>query len=87
MNLVTSSIPVLFINPVTKAPDQMPVEMISAYVFDSTGLRPEDAAKLATIRDLDAAENFRLSAMECLLLSSDVGCGYDPLAIEPPSLR
>lgn len=89
MNLVESAIPVIFINPVTGKPDQMPVEMIAAYVPDSSMLNLEQAAKIASTRDFDAAQNLLLSVQDATVLSSLahwVGA-ENILTIEPPSLR
>jgi hypothetical protein len=66
----------------------MPVEMIAAYVPFATFLRLEEAAKVAAIRDDEAATNLKLSALDTEYQgATPEGAGYDILAVEPPSLR
>ena len=79
-------ITIAFINPITHVYDQMPMQMILAYVPYASMLNLEQAAKVAAIRDDEAATNLLLSIRptEPQILE---GCGLDPLAIEPPSLR
>ena len=52
---------VIFINPITEEMETMPVEMICAYVPFASDLYLEDAAKVAAIRDDEAATNLLLS--------------------------
>lgn len=86
MNMVISSVPVLFLNPFSGKPDSMPVEMIGAYFPNGTALCLEEAARVASIRDHDAAINLMDSAERYSVSNAD-GCGLDLLAVEPPSLR
>ena len=89
MSMVIASIPVVFINPITEHLDFMPVEMINAYVPTfASYLKLEEAAKVAAIRDEDAAINLLASVTEPVLsMVVDEGCGFDILSVEPPSLR
>lgn len=57
MDTIVSAVPVLFINPRTKLPDEMPLAMVDAYVPYASYLRLEEAAKVAHIRDEEAALN------------------------------
>jgi hypothetical protein len=52
---------VLFIHPITNRIAAMPVEMITAYVPYASDLHLEEAAKVAAIRDDEAATNLLLS--------------------------
>jgi hypothetical protein len=52
---------VIFTNPITGKPAQMPVAMIGAYVPHAEHLHLEEAAKIATYCDQDAATNLMLS--------------------------
>ena len=85
--MVTSAIPVVFINPLNCQIDQMPVEMIGAYFPNGTALCLEEAAKVACIRDHDAAVNLMASIIEPYSVSNLEGTGFDVLSVEPPSLR
>ena len=79
-----------FFNPMTDHLDIMPVEMITAYVPFATYLHLEEAARVAAIRDDEAATNLLLSMdndTEYLTLNLPEGCGFDLLSVEPPSLR
>ncbi len=64
MNMVISAIPVAFINPFSGRVDQMPLEMITAYVYDFSFLYLEEAARVACIRNNDAAANLLESIEE-----------------------
>jgi hypothetical protein len=85
------SIPVIFVNPITQKMDSMPDEMIGAYLYDYTDLDLEAAAKVATIRDQEAADNLLLSVIECTLPDVEMiiseGTETDLLSIESPSTR
>jgi len=63
-NMVISSVPVLFINPRTNLVDEMPLQMVDAYVPYASYLRLEEAAKVAHIRDEEAALNLLDSIVE-----------------------
>lgn len=90
---------VVFRNPITNKPQAMPVQMVNAYVPYASDLELEEAAKVAAIRDDEAATNFLLSVIEAqepgLLrtfealasLNYPEGASIDLLAVEPPSLR
>jgi hypothetical protein len=52
---------VIFVNPITGKIEQMPVAMVAAYVPYSEELHLEDAAKVAAVRDDEAATNLLLS--------------------------
>jgi hypothetical protein len=84
---------ITYSNPFTGKMAQMPVAMVQAYVPDSD-LRLEDAAKVACIRDDEAASNLLLSIVgvqhpEVLadLESILEGTATDRLSVEPPVLR
>lgn len=78
----------LFIHPITKQPAAMPIEMVAAYVPFASYLHLEDAAKVAAIRDDEAADNLLLSiATEYPSETFPEGAGYDRLSVEAPSLR
>ena len=55
---------VLFINPITTKPAAMPVAMVNAYVPYAEHLHLEEAARVACIRDDEAATNLFLSVVE-----------------------
>ncbi len=75
-------------NPVTRELEQMPVAMIAAYVPFASYLCLEEAAKVAAIRDDEAAMNLLLSMdTEYLVDQFPEGAGFDILSVEPPSLR
>jgi hypothetical protein len=77
-----------FINPFTGAFEKMPVEMIAAYCSYASFLRLEEAAKVAAIRDDEAATNLKLSCIDTEYLGAiPEGAGFDILSVEPPSLR
>jgi len=78
---------VIFVNPITEKIEQMPLQMVCAYVPYVSYLDLETAAKVAAIRDEEAATNLLLSAAERYSVSVSEGCELDILAIEPPSLR
>lgn len=79
----------VFLNPVTGRIEVIPTEMIGVYVPYAEHLNLEQAARVAAIRDEEAAANLLDSATDSPLLSSgvDEGCGFDLLSVEPPSLR
>jgi len=60
---------VIFTNPITGRVEQMPVAMIGAYVAHAEHLHLEEAAKVAAIRDDEAAANLELSCVEEPILS------------------
>jgi hypothetical protein len=64
MNMVTSAIPVAFINPYNCLIEVMPIEMIGAYFPNGTVLCLEQAARVACIRDEEAAANLLESITE-----------------------
>jgi hypothetical protein len=85
---------VVFLNPITKRMAAMPTEMIAAYVPFASDLHLEEAAKVAAIRDDEAAANLLLSIVgvqhpEVLgeFESITDGTFFDRSAVEPPSLR
>ena len=55
---------VIFVNPITNKIEIMPVAMIGAYVQHAEHLHLEEAAKIAAIRDDEAATNLLLSVIE-----------------------
>ena len=88
MNMVTSAIPVIFINPINSQIEEMPIEMIGAYFPNGTMLCLEEAAKVACVRDHDAAANLLESCFTIRYSVSNLeGTGFDVLGVEPPSLR
>ena len=87
MNMMTSAVPVVFINPFNAAIEYMPIEMIGAYFPNGTMLCLEEAAKVACIRDNEAAVNLMASIAEPYSVSNLEGTGFDVLSVEPPSLR
>lgn len=76
--------PVIYTDPITDEVELI-IEMITTYCPYATFLRLEEAAKVAAIRDSEAADNL-LQSIHTEYLESD-GTGTDFLAIEPPSLR
>lgn len=52
---------VVFVNPITNRIEQMSVAMICAYVPFASDLKLEEAARVAAIRDEEAATNLLLS--------------------------
>lgn len=88
---------VILKNPCTGALEQMPVAMITAYVPYCAFLRLEEAAKVAAIRDDEAATNLLFSIIldernteyRRVITPPELpeGAGFDLLAVEPPSLR
>ena len=61
--------PVVFVNPITNMIDVMPMEMIEAYTPYMEHLNLQDAARVAAIRDIDAANELLLSIFEIPTLS------------------
>lgn len=74
--------PVVFVNPITGMVDVMPMEMITAYVphmtigaqdkfgFEVQTIDLQDAARVAAIRDTDAANELLLSIFDIPTLST-----------------
>lgn len=87
MNMVLDATPVVFLHPINGHIDNMPIEMIAAYVPFASHLRLEEAARVACIRDEEAAVNLLESVTEQYSVSISEGCGFDVLSVEPPSLR
>lgn len=89
--------PVVYTDPITDEIELMPVEMITAYVPYASFLRPEEAAKVAAIRDDEAATNLLLSVIldehdteyQRVITPPELsdGVSFDRLGVEPPSLR
>lgn len=80
----------VFLNPITGKMEVMPVAMIGAYVPHAEHLRLEEAARVAAIRDDEAATNLLLSVIDIQcpeILVTPEGCQSDRLAVESPSLR
>lgn len=65
----------------------MPIEMIAAYAPYHSHLRLEEAARVAAIRDEEAAMNLFDDVATYYSVCSAEGCGYDELSVEAPSLR
>lgn len=61
---------VIFKNPITGQVEQMPVAMIGAYLPCSDHLCLEEAARVAAIRDDEAATNLLLSVTDTMLAST-----------------
>lgn len=80
---------VILKNPCTGALEQMPVAMVNAYVPFASYLHLEEAAKVAAIRDDEAAINLKLSCVDTEYQAETIpeGTFTDILATEPPSLR
>lgn len=76
--------PVPFVNPFSGAITSMPVAMIGAYVPYASHLKLEDAARVAAIRDEDAAASLLLSIHEQPISE---GIDFDFLSVEPATLR
>lgn len=70
---------VVFINPITDKIETMPVAMIGAYVPDATHLCLEEAARVAAIRDDEAATNLLLSIHT--EYQGEDATGFDRLAV------
>ena len=75
---------VIFTNPITGHVEQMPIAMIGAYVPFADHLHLEEAAKVAAVRDEEAAANLIPFDTEYGVVSP---LDVDRLAIQPPSLR
>lgn len=89
MNMVMDVTPVPFVNPFTEQFDLMPFDMMRTYVPYASHLKLEEAARMAAVRDDEAAANFLLSIKENepeLLIISE-GFAPDELSVEPPTLR
>ena len=80
---------VIFFNPITGKIEQMSVAMVNAYCQHAEYLHLEEAAKVAAIRDDEAATNLELSCIdtEYPSLTLEDATGFDRLAVEPPSPR
>ena len=87
MNMVLDATPVVFLNPFNLCIETMPVEMIGAYFPNGTALCLEEAAKVACIRDNEAAANLLETIQDNTQYLSSEGCGFDALSVEAPSLR
>jgi hypothetical protein len=76
--------PVVFTDPMSGEIELMPIEMIAAYVPYASDLRLEEAAKVAAIRDDEAATNLKLSCADTEYLSFTLpeGASLDTLAAE-----
>ena len=75
---------VIFTNPITGKIEQMPVAMVGAYVPHAEHLHLEEAARVAAIRDHDAAANLVLSIGTVTTEYQTEGTGTDILAIPAP---
>ena len=64
MNMVVAAMPVIFLNPRTNLVDTMPLAMMQAYLPNGTDLNLEDAARVAFVRDEEAAVNLLDSIVE-----------------------
>ena len=70
---------VVYVNPMNGRIETMPVQMIAAYVPFASDLHLEDAARVAAIRDDEAATNLLLSmATEYL---TEEGTDFDRLSV------
>ena len=79
---------VLFINPYTDKIESMPIEMIGAYLPYGSHLKLEEAARVAVIKDDEAAANLALSAIEITYPETIVFGELDARNfVEAPSLR
>lgn len=76
--------PIVFMNPITERIEVIPVEMVIAYVPYAEHLRLEQAARVAAIRDSEAAANLLESITEPILSMVVDGCGYDRLSVPYP---
>ena len=56
--------PVAYIDPFANTVQVMPIAMVNAYVPYAPHLNLQDAARVAAIRDVEAADNFLLSVQE-----------------------
>lgn len=79
--------PVPFVNPITHAFDTMPLAMVQAYVPHAEHLNLEEAARVAAIRDDEAATNLLLSIKLVDLFVPIHEGARDELSVEPLSLR
>lgn len=81
--------PVVYIDPISDEIELMPIEMITAYVPYASDLQLEEAARVAAIRDDEAAINLKLSCIDTEYRAETFpeGAGFDLLSVEPPSLR
>ena len=74
---------VILKNPCTGELEQMPVAMVAAYMPYASYLHLEEAARVAAIRDDEAAVNLQLSCIDTEYLSIDA-TGFDRLAVPFP---
>lgn len=79
--------PVVYLNPITGKVDAMPIEMIGAYIPNPSDWTPQEAAKIAAIRDDEAATNLLLSITEPYSVYVSEGNDLDVLSVEPTALR
>jgi hypothetical protein len=77
---------VIFVNPITRKIETMPVQMITAYVPYASYLHLEEAARVAAIRDNEAAVNLELSCIdtEYQSVTLEDATGYDRLSVPFP---
>jgi len=71
---------VVYVNPMNGRIETMPVQMIAAYVPFASDFHLEEAAKVAAIRDDEAAANLLLS-MDTEYLTREEGTGFDRLSV------
>jgi hypothetical protein len=83
--------PVVYTDPFSDEIELMPIDMISAYVPFASFLHLEEAAKVAAIRDDEAAINLILSivldqraAGYQRVITVPEGAGYDRLSVPLP---
>ena len=74
--------PVVYRNPFTSVITTMPAAMINAYVPYAQHLNLEEAARVASIRDDDAATNFLLSVQDSAVLSMPMSEAMDEISVE-----
>jgi len=84
MNTILEGIPVVYKDPFDGHIELMPVEMIAAYVPFASYLNLEEAAKVAAIRDDEAATNLLLSIEKPYSVSFSESCGFDRLDVPFP---
>ena len=82
--MILEGMPVVFFDPYTKEVQVMPVEMICTYVPYACHLHIEEAARVAQIRDQEAAQNLKDSATDDYSVGVDEGTGYDRLSVPFP---
>jgi hypothetical protein len=85
--MILQDMPVVFFDPFTKEVQVMPVEMIATYVPYATYLHLEEAARVAQIRDQEAAQNLLESIVapySVVVMDWNEGTGYDRLSVPFP---